>query len=147
MRLVALLYWLLAVFLCCSLLTSCETAARRKSTVAMDGTKQADTQLYMRWGGKGGYASTADGFLTQSDLEKSFGQAMTALGTAVAVTSYASVEKARSAATATTQQTGIQAGAATERARIGATERTAKVLGNNPEANVPAINAAGNLFK
>lgn len=87
------------------------------------------------------------GGIEKADGEKSFAAAATAIGTGIAVTSYAAVEKAKSAATAATAQTGIKATAATEQARIGATQATATSLGNNPEANVGAINAAGALFK
>ena len=134
--------------LCCLLLVSCAAGGRTRTTTHTDGRIEKDTALYAQLGGKGGFVAQGDGgFALQFDGEKSFGQAMTAAGTAVTIGSWASVEKAKSAASAATTQTGIKAGAATEQARIQATQATATSLGNNPEANVGAVDAVGRLFK
>lgn len=108
----------------------------------------AERQFYAQLGMKNeGIQLPQGGSINVADGEKSFGQAMTAAGAAVTAYTWGAVEKAKSAASAATAQTGIKAGAATEQARISATQATATSLGNNPEANVGAINAAGNLFK
>jgi hypothetical protein len=127
-------------------LASC-TFATRSDTQA-DGSQSRQT--YAQLGGKGAYAGGVGGstsMVVQADNEKSFGQAMTAAGVAVTASTWAAVEKARSAATVSTTNTATKAAATTEQARIGATASTAKSLGNNPEANTSAINAVGNLFK
>lgn len=123
------------------LLSACAYA--RRTANHPDGTQTAQT--YVQVGGKGGYVATADGFIVQTDLEKSFRDAMIA-GTVIAggIMS-ASVEKAKDASAAATAQQQTKATAATEQARIKATERAATTLGSNPDANVGAINAVGNL--
>lgn len=124
---------------------SCTIAARQ--TVRPDGTREQ--QLFAQGpGGKGAYVGTADGgMVVQADNEKSFGQFVgAAAGTAIGL-GYFSAEKATTAANAATAQNAARTQAATEQARIQATERAATTLGSNPEANTGAINAAGNLFR
>jgi hypothetical protein len=134
--------------LACLLLVSCAAGGRTRTTTHLDGRVEKDTALYAQLGGKGGFVAQGDGgFAMQFDGEKSFGQAMTAGGTAYGIGQWAGVEKARSAATVSTTNTATKAAAATEQARIGATASTAKALGSNPEANVPAINAVGNILR
>lgn len=126
----------------CLLMVSCVGVYSSRSPDGAE--KQFYAQVGMRVEGvtlpQGGEIKTADG-------EKSFGQAMTAAGTAVTAYTWGAVEKAKSAANAATAQTGIKAGAATDQARIQATERAATSLGNNPEANVGAVQAVGNLYR
>jgi hypothetical protein len=132
----------------CLFLVSCAAGGRTRSTTHADGRVEKDTALYAQLGGKGGFVAQGDGgFALQFDGEKSFGQAMTAAGTAVAVSAWSAVEQARSAATVSTTNTATSAAAATEQARIGATASTAKTLGSNPEANVGAVEAVGRLFR
>jgi hypothetical protein len=136
---------LLALALCLSL-ASCTLATR--SDLSPDGT--ASRQIFAQLGGKGGYASgmtSPTAMMVQVDNERSFGQAMTAAGTVAAIASWASMEKAKTAADAATAQTATRSAAATETARITATERTATTLGGNPEANVGAVNAVKGLFR
>jgi hypothetical protein len=135
----------LALILAC-LMSSCTFATR--SDLLSDGSQSR--QIYAQLGGKGAYAGGGGGdgsMVVQADNERSFGQAMTAAGTVAAIASWASMEKAKTAAEAATAQTATRTAAATEQARIGATASTAKTLGSNPEANVGAVNAVGNLFR
>lgn len=128
----------------CVAVVSCTVATRQ--TVRADGTREQ--QLYAQLGGKGAYVGNADGsMVVQADHEKSFGQAVTAAGAAYAVGAWLSADKAATAAEAATAQNAARTSAATEQARIQATQRAATTLGSNPEANVGAINAAGNLFR
>jgi hypothetical protein len=142
-RILALLS--LAILAC--VIPSCTFATR--SDRLSDGSESR--QIYAQLGGKGAYAGGVGGagstMVVQADNEKSFGQAMTAAGAAVAAYTWGAVQQAESAATAATQQTGIKAGAATQQAQIQATERAATTLGSNPEANVGAVEAVGRLFK
>jgi hypothetical protein len=141
-RILALLS--LAIIAC--VIPSCTFATR--SDRLSDGSESR--QIYAQLGGKGAYAGGVGGagsMVVQADNEKSFGQAMTAAGAAVAAYTWGAVEQARSAATVSTTNTATSAAAATEQARIGATASTAKTLGNNPEANVGAVEAVGRLFK
>jgi hypothetical protein len=127
-------------------LVSCTFATR--SDLSADGSQSR--QIYAQLGGKGAYAGGVGGqgsMVVQADNEKSFGQAMTAAGAAVAAYTWGAVEQARSAATVSTTNTATSAAAATEQARISASASTAKTLGSNPEANVPAVEAVGRLFK
>ena len=142
-RILALLS--LAIIAC--VIPSCTFATR--SDRLSDGSESR--QIYAQLGGKGAYAGGVGGagstMVVQADNEKSFGQAMTAAGAAVAAYTWGAVEQARSAATVSTTNTATSAAAATEQARIGATASTAKTLGSNPEANVGAVEAVGRLFK
>jgi hypothetical protein len=127
-------------------LASCTFATR--SDIGADGSQSR--QIYAQLGGKGAYAGGVGGsgsMVVQADNEKSFGQAVTAASTVAAIASWASAEKAKTAADAATAQTATRSAAATEAARIGATERTATTLGSNPEANVGAVEAVKGLFR
>jgi hypothetical protein len=131
-----------------TLLSSCSFGSRVNSTQAPDGTVARDTAIYAQLGGKGGYiANGPTGFTMQVDNEKSFGQAVTAAGTAYAFGQWAGIQNTKATADAATSQTGIKATAATDQARIKATQATATTLGSNPEANTAAINATGSLFR
>jgi hypothetical protein len=85
--------------------------------------------------------------VVQADNEKSFGQAMTAVGTSIAIHAWSAVEQAKSAASAATQQTALKTAARVEETTVRTVGNTATSLGGNPEANVGAINAVGQLFK
>jgi len=107
----------------------------------------AKRQLYAQAGMKNtGIELPQGGSMASADGEKNFGQAATLVGTGLTVNAWGAVEKAKAGATAATTQTGIKAGAATEQARIQATERAATALGGNPEANVGAVDAVGRVF-
>lgn len=122
-------------------LVSCAYGSR--SLVHPDGSKEK--QQYAQIGGKGGYISTPEGFIIQVDLERSFTVAATAATLITGSVVQASLEKAKDASQAVTNQTAIKA--TTEQTKIKAAQSTATSVGNNPEANSGAINAIGNLFK
>ncbi len=127
-------------FICLLLLIlplSCVTAHR-----SPDGA-----QTYAQIGGKAGFISTDHGFIVQADLEKSLRDAVMAAAASYVAGAFYGAEKAKTAADAATTQTGIKAGAATDQARIKATERAATSLGNNPEAHTGAVHAVRGLFR
>lgn len=129
-------------------LISCSFGGRTNTTQTPDGSIARDTAVYAQLGGKGGFiANGGAGFTMQVDNEKSFGQAVTAGGTAYGLGQWASVENTRAATSAATTQTGIKATAATDQARIQATQATATSVGNNPDANTGALNAVRGLFR
>jgi hypothetical protein len=78
---------------------------------------------------------------------KAFRDAMLAAGMVALANIQAGVDKAKSADQTTVATTGIKEDGATARAAIGATERTATSVGNNPEANTRALQSVGSLFK
>lgn len=141
-----------AALLTSCLLTSCAAGLRREvETVPKDpsmATVKSKTHFYAQLGSKGGMKETApDGskFAVGADSEKSFRDAALTAATLGYVKGNVDIKTAESADA--TKATIAKTEAGTEATRIGATERTIKSVGNNPEANVGAIDAAGNAFK
>jgi hypothetical protein len=139
-----LFYLGLALLICW--LPSCTFATR--SDLGADGSQSR--QVYAQLGGKGAYAGgvgSQGAMVVQADNEKSFGQAMTAVGTSIAVNAWSAVEQAKSAASAATQQTALKTAARVEETTVRTIGSTATTLGSNPEANVGAVDAVGRVFR
>jgi hypothetical protein len=138
---------LLLVVLSFALILSSCVGTGSRTTTHPDGTV-VETNVYAQVGGRSNYLRTADGsIMLNTDLDKSFGQLMTAAGAAYSVGAWAGAETAKTTANAATAQTSIKSAARVEETAIKATGAAATSLGNNPEANVGAINAVGGLFK
>lgn len=140
---------LLLAFLSCNLL-SCTTAVRHKVTATPTPAGIAvtkETDLYAKMGGQGAYDSTSGtGMKVVSDDEKSFsklvgGAVSYGLGAIAGET-----VQAYDAGKRVTEQLGITSKAATDQMLLQQKGQTATVLGSNPEANVPAVQAVGKLF-
>ena len=138
---------LLAIALLGFLTPSCTIAANSNQTVNIDGSTETHNQLLAKLGGKAEYRSTPDGMDVTTDDQSSFAAAATATGAVVGLLSYADIQNTKNLAAAATTQTGFKTAAATRQTTVKATADAAKTLGSNPEANVGAINAVGNIFR
>lgn len=128
----------------CSHRTETITATTHPDGSVVSQTQHNQTQL----GGTTVYSRTPEGgVFYASDMSKSFGHAMMAAAAAVGMLSWADVSKAETLATEASRQAGIKATAAVQSQRLTSAAQTATTLGSNPEANVGAIDAVGNLFK
>jgi len=126
------------------LLASCTLGLR--NTVTPEGSK--DTMLFAQLGGKGQYATTPEGgMVAGADNEKSFGAAVTGVVAHSVANIWGGVEKAKSADAARTAQTATKADAAVQTTRITETGATVRSVGNNPEANVGAIEAVKGVLR
>jgi hypothetical protein len=139
----------LLLALCSCALISC-VGSRNTATITTSPDGSVVQQLsrdYAQLGGNTRYHRGADGSETfDADLSQSFGHAMTATGLAIGMLSWANVTKASNAAVEATKQLSVKSAAGVSTEGIKATANTAQILGSNPEANVGAINAVGNLF-
>jgi len=138
---------LLAIALLGFLAPSCTIAANANQTTRPDGTYQKQTQVLAKLGGQANYDSTPDGMSVKTDDQASFAAAATATGAVVGLLSYADIQNTKNLAAATTTQTGFKTAAATRQTTVKATADAAKKLGSNPEANVGAIRAVGDIFR
>lgn len=128
------------------MLTSCSTYYADRSETE-DGRK-LDREFWVQLGGKGGFHRDSDGTITASaDNEKSFRDAALATTTMVVSNIQAGVEKARSADQTKVATTGIIETETTNRASIEAASSTAQSVGNNPEANVGALEGVRRIFR
>lgn len=107
-----------------------------------------DNRSYAQLGGNTNYARLPDGtVMFNADMTQSFGHAMAAAAAAVGMVSWANVSKAATAAQELTKQKTAQSAASAQTARVQAASTSMQVLGSNPEANVGAINAVGNVIR
>jgi hypothetical protein len=138
-----LLYLSLALLACC--LPSCMGVYSSETPTQYGVAKK---QLYTQMGMKVEDAKLPQGgSFAKADGEKNFGQAMTAVGTGIAVNAWSAVEQAKSGAAAATQQTALKTAARVEETTVRTIGSTATTLGSNPEANVGAVDAVGRVFR